>query len=162
MPVSIATLRARRFVADLEAQGLLAGIKDHTNNVGHCDRCKTTVEPRLSTQWFIKIQSLAEKAIAAVKPDEQGNKAIRIVPDQYEKVYLEWMENIHDLVHLAAALVGPSHPRMALLRLSQDHRRPHRSTVCAHCGSEKITQETDVLDTWFSSGLLPVFRLRMA
>jgi len=86
----------KKIVADLEAQGLLAGIKDHTHNVGHCDRCKTVVEPRLSTQWFIKIQPLADKAIAAVKPDAEGNRAIRIVPEQYEKVYLEWMSNIHD------------------------------------------------------------------
>ncbi|MGA3010884.1 MAG: valine--tRNA ligase [Terracidiphilus sp.] len=146
----------KRIVADLEEQGLLVGIKDHVNNVGHCDRCKTVVEPRLSTQWFVKIQPLAEKAIAAVKPDAQGNKAIRIVPDQYEKVYLEWMENIHDWCISRQLWWG--------------HRIPawhcavcHKITVarvdpaaCSHCGSEKITQETDVLDTWFSSGLLPV------
>ena len=86
----------KQIVADLEAQGLLAGIKDHTNNVGHCDRCKTVVEPRLSTQWFVKIQPLADKAIAAVKPDADGNKAIRFTPEMYEKTYLNWMENIHD------------------------------------------------------------------
>ncbi len=86
----------KKIVADLEEQGLLGAIKDYTNNVGHCDRCKTVVEPRLSTQWFIKIQPLAEKAIAAVKPDANGNKAIRFTPENYEKIYLEWMENIHD------------------------------------------------------------------
>src|SRR6185312_15686326 len=86
----------KEIVADLEAQGLLAGIKDHVHNVGHCDRCKTVVEPRLSTQWFIKIQPLADKAIAAVKPDANGNKAIRFTPEMYEKTYLNWMENIHD------------------------------------------------------------------
>ena len=86
----------KKIVADLEEQGLLGAIKDHANNVGHCDRCKTVVEPRLSTQWFIKIQPLAEKAIAAVKPDSSGNKAIRFTPENYEKIYLEWMTNIHD------------------------------------------------------------------
>ena len=86
----------KRILADLEAQGLLAGVKDHTNNIGHCDRCKTVVEPRLSTQWFIKIQPLADKAIAAVKPGPDGKKAIRFTPEQYEKTYLNWMENIHD------------------------------------------------------------------
>ncbi len=150
----------KKIVADLEALGLLAAIKDYTNNVGHCDRCKTVVEPRLSTQWFIKIQPLAEKAIAAVKPDANGHKAIRFTPENYEKIYLEWMTNIHDWCISRQLWWG--------------HRIPawhcavcHKITVpqpgstgdpaaCAHCGSEKITQETDVLDTWFSSGLLPV------
>jgi len=150
----------KKIVADLEAQGLLVAIKEYTNNVGHCDRCKTVVEPRLSTQWFIKIQPLAEKAIAAVKPDADGNKAIRFTPENYEKIYLEWMTNIHDWCISRQLWWG--------------HRIPawhcgvcHKITVpqpgatgdpaaCAHCGSEKITQETDVLDTWFSSGLLPV------
>ena len=146
----------KKIVADLEEQGLLAGIKDHTNNVGHCDRCKTTVEPRLSTQWFIKIEKLANKAIAAVKPDAQGNKAIRIVPDQYEKVYLEWMENIHDWCISRQLWWGhriPAWHCSACHKITVARVDP---TICAHCGSEKITQETDVLDTWFSSGLLPV------
>ena len=146
----------KKVVADLEELGLLAGIKDHVNNVGHCDRCKTTVEPRLSTQWFIKIQPLAEKAIAAVKPDAEGKKAIRIVPEQYEKVYLEWMENIHDWCisrqlwwgHRIPAWHCAACHKMTVARVDP--------TACSHCGSEKITQETDVLDTWFSSGLLPV------
>jgi valyl-tRNA synthetase len=81
----------KRIVQDLEERKLLAGIKDHTNNVGHCDRCKTVVEPRLSTQWFVKIQPLADKAIEAVK---QGH--IKFTPEQYEKTYSNWMENIHD------------------------------------------------------------------
>jgi valyl-tRNA synthetase len=146
----------KKIIADLEAQGLLAGIKDHTNNVGHCDRCKTVVEPRLSTQWFIKIQPLAEKAIAAVKPNAQGNKAICIVPDQYEKVYLEWMENIHDWCISRQLWWGhriPAWHCSACHKITVARIDP---TVCAHCGSEKITQETDVLDTWFSAGLLPV------
>ena len=138
-------------VADLEAQGLLAGIKDHINNVGHCDRCKTVVEPRLSLQWFVKIQPLADKAIAAVK---EGH--IKFTPEMYAKTYLNWMENIHDWCISRQLWWG--------------HRIPawhcsvcHKTTVgrtdptnCAHCGSDKIEQSTDVLDTWFSSGLLPV------
>ena len=82
----------KNIVADLEEQGLLAGIKDHTNNVGHCDRCKTVVEPRLSLQWFVKIQPLADKAIAAVKSKATSGSR----PEMYEKTYLNWMENIHD------------------------------------------------------------------
>jgi len=146
----------KRVVADLEEQGLLAGIKDHTNNVGHCDRCKTTVEPRLSTQWFVKIQPLADKAIAAVKPDAEGNKAIRILPEQYEKVYLEWMENIHDWCISRQLWWGHRIPAWHCANCHKMTVAREDPAACAHCGSEKITQETDVLDTWFSSGLLPV------
>jgi valyl-tRNA synthetase len=146
----------KKMVADLEAQGLLAGIKDHTNNVGHCDRCKTVVEPRLSTQWFIKIEKLAEKAKAAVKPDAEGNKAIRIVPEQYEKVYLEWMENIHDWCISRQLWWGHRIPAWHCAACHKITVARVDPTACGHCGSEKITQETDVLDTWFSSGLLPV------
>jgi valyl-tRNA synthetase len=146
----------KKVVEDLESQGLLAGVKDHTNNVGHCDRCKTVVEPRLSTQWFVKIQPLADKAIAAVKPDANGNKAIRIVPEQYEKVYLEWMENIHDWCISRQLWWGHRIPAWHCAACHKITVARQDATACAHCGSEKITQETDVLDTWFSSGLLPV------
>jgi valyl-tRNA synthetase len=146
----------KKIVAELEEQGLLEAIKDYTNNVGHCDRCKTVVEPRLSTQWFIKIQPLADKAIAAVKPGPDGKKAIKFTPEQYEKTYLNWMENIHDWCisrqlwwghRIPAWHCGVCH-KMTVARVDP--------TQCAHCGSDQIKQETDVLDTWFSSGLLPV------
>ncbi len=146
----------KKIVADLEAQGLLAGIKDHISNVGHCDRCKTVVEPRLSTQWFIKIQPLAEKAIAAVKPGTDGKKAINFTPEQYEKTYLNWMENIHDWCISRQLWWGhriPAWHCAACHKITVARTEP---AACVHCGSEKIMQETDVLDTWFSSGLLPV------
>jgi valyl-tRNA synthetase len=146
----------KRIVADLEAQGLLAGIKDHTNNVGHCDRCKTVVEPRLSTQWFVKIQPLADKAIAAVKPDENGKKAINFTPEQYEKTYINWMENIHDWCISRQLWWGHRIPAWHCADCHKITVARQDPTACAHCGSAKITQETDVLDTWFSSGLLPV------
>jgi len=146
----------KKIVADLEEQRLLSGIKDHTNNVGHCDRCKTVVEPRLSTQWFVKIQPLADKAIAAVKPDDKGNKAIRIVPEQYEKVYLEWMSNIHDWCISRQLWWGHRIPAWHCAACHKSTVARVDPTACAHCGSEQVTQETDVLDTWFSSGLLPV------
>ncbi len=141
----------KKIVEDLAAQGLLAGIKDHMHNVGHCDRCKTVVEPRLSTQWFVKIQPLADKAIAAV---QEGH--IRFTPEMYAKTYFEWMGNIHDWCisrqlwwgHRIPAWHCPVCHKITMAR--QD------PTACAHCGSDQITQETDVLDTWFSSGLLPV------
>ncbi len=150
----------KQIVQELEERQLLAAVKDYTNNVGHCDRCKTVVEPRLSTQWFIKIQPLADKAIAAVKPDAQGNKAIRFTPEMYEKTYLNWMENIHDWCISRQLWWGH---RIPAWHCATCHKitvaRPNLSPdpiVCSHCNSAEITQETDVLDTWFSSGLLPV------
>jgi len=145
----------KRIVEDLEAQGLLAGIKDHIHNVGHCDRCKAIVEPRLSTQWFIKIQPLADKAIAAV---EEGH--IRFTPEMYKKTYLNWMSNIHDWCISRQLWWGH---RIPAWHCAVCHKitvpRPHSKedpTHCSHCNSDQIVQETDVLDTWFSSGLLPV------
>ena len=158
----------KNIVHDLEEQGLLAAVKDYTNNVGHCDRCKTVIEPRLSTQWFIAVNkkpdngsaSMAELAIAAVKPDANGNKAIRFTPENYEKIYLEWMNNIHDWCISRQLWWGH---RIPAWHCAVCHKitvpQPNSNadpTACAHCGSSQITQETDVLDTWFSSGLLPV------
>ena len=141
----------KRVVVDLEAQGLLAGIKDHVNNIGHCDRCKTVVEPRLSTQWFIKIQPLADKAKAAVR-----EKHIRFTPEMYEKTYFEWMENIHDWCISRQLWWGHRIPAWHCAECRKITVARVDPAACAHCGSKKITQETDVLDTWFSSGLLPV------
>jgi valyl-tRNA synthetase len=154
----------KKIVANLEEQGLLAGIKDHTNNVAHCDRCKTVVEPRLSTQWFIAVNrktedrgaSMAGLAIAAVKPDEQGNKAIHFTPEQYEKTYLNWMENIHDWCISRQLWWGHRIPAWHCSTCHKITVAREDPAACSHCGSGKITQETDVLDTWFSSGLLPV------
>jgi valyl-tRNA synthetase len=146
----------KKIIEDLEAQGLLAAIKDHTLNIGHCDRCKTIVEPRLSLQWFVKIQPLADKAIAAVKPDAEGKRAIRIFPEQYEKVYLEWMGNIHDWCISRQLWWGHRIPAWNCAVCHKMTVAREDPSKCTHCGSDKITQETDVLDTWFSSGLLPV------
>ena len=146
----------KRVVADLEELGLLAAVKDYTNNVGHCDRCKTVVEPRLSTQWFVKIQPLADKAIAAVKPGPNGEKAIRFTPEQYEKTYLNWMENIHDWCISRQLWWGHRIPAWHCATCHQITVARVDPAACAHCGSTQIAQETDVLDTWFSSGLLPV------
>jgi valyl-tRNA synthetase len=158
----------KHIVHDLEEQGLLAAVKDYTNNIGHCDRCKTVIEPRLSTQWFIAVNkqpntggaTMAGLAIAAVKADADGKKAIRFMPDNYEKIYLEWMTNIHDWCISRQLWWGH---RIPAWHCAACHKitvpQPNSKsdpTACAHCGSEKLTQETDVLDTWFSSGLLPV------
>ena len=141
----------KRIVADLEELGLLAGVKDHTNNVGHCDRCKTVVEPRLSTQWFVKIQPLADKAIAAVKDGH-----IRFTPEMYKKTYLNWMENIYDWCISRQLWWGHRIPAWHCATCGKITVARVDPTACAHCGADSITQETDVLDTWFSSGLLPV------
>jgi valyl-tRNA synthetase len=141
----------KKIVADLEERKLLAGIKDHVNNIGHCDRCKTVVEPRLSTQWFIKIQPLADKAKEAVR-----EKHIRFTPEMYEKTYFEWMENIHDWCISRQLWWGHRIPAWHCADCRKITVARVDPTTCAHCGSGKITQETDVLDTWFSSGLLPV------
>jgi valyl-tRNA synthetase len=141
----------KKVVAELEELGLLAGIKDHTNNVGHCDRCKTVVEPRLSTQWFIKIEPLAEKARQAVR-----EKHIKFTPEMYEKTYFEWMDNIHDWCISRQLWWGHRIPAWHCADCHKITVARVDPTACQHCGSAKITQETDVLDTWFSSGLLPV------
>jgi len=141
----------KRIVADLDELGLLAGIKDHTNNVGHCDRCKTVVEPRLSTQWFVKIQPLADKAIAAVKDGH-----IQFTPEMYKKTYLNWMENIYDWCISRQLWWGHRIPAWHCATCGKITVARVDPTACAHCGAGTITQETDVLDTWFSSGLLPV------
>ena len=141
----------KRIVADLDELGLLAGVKDHTNNIGHCDRCKTVVEPRLSTQWFVQIQPLADKAIAAVKEEK-----IRFTPEMYKKTYLNWMENIYDWCISRQLWWGHRIPAWHCATCGKITVARLDPTACAHCGAGTITQETDVLDTWFSSGLLPV------
>ncbi|MGC9292007.1 MAG: valine--tRNA ligase [Acidobacteriaceae bacterium] len=140
----------QRILADLEAQGSLVAVKDHANAVGKCDRCKTIVEPRLSTQWFLKIQPLADKAIEAV---EQGH--IRFTPEQYKKTYFEWMNNIHDWCLSRQLWWGHRIPAWHCATCGEITVARETPSVCVHCGSDRITQETDVLDTWFSSGLLP-------
>jgi len=138
-----------RVVEDLTAQGFLVGTKDYTVALGKCDRSGTIVEPRLSTQWFIKIKPLAEKAIAAVETDE-----ITIVPDNYRQVYLNWMNNIHDWCISRQLWWGH---RIPAWRCSCGEVIVARETPakCPKCSNAQLEQDTDVLDTWFSSGLLP-------
>jgi valyl-tRNA synthetase len=154
----------KKIVADLEEQGLLAGIKDHVNNIGYCDRCKTVVEPRLSTQWFVAVNkspkeggpSMAELARKVVQPNADGKKAISFTPEMYEKTYLGWMENIHDWCISRQLWWGHRIPAWHCAECRKITVARVDPAACAHCGSKKITQETDVLDTWFSAGLLPV------
>ena len=140
----------KKILADLEHQGLLAAVKEHGMSVGKCDRCKTVVEPRLSTQWFVKIQPLADKAIEAV---ESG--AIRFTPEQYKKTYFEWMRNIHDWCISRQLWWGHRIPAWHCANCGGITVTRDTPDLCAHCGRPSLTQDTDVLDTWFSSGLLP-------
>ncbi len=139
-----------KILADLEAQNLLASVKDHTLSLGRCTRCNTVVEPRLSTQWFVKIQPLAEVAIQAV---EDGH--IRFTPEQYKKTYFEWMRNIHDWCISRQLWWGHRIPAWQCDACEKHTVARETPQKCAHCGRTELTQETDVLDTWFSSGLLP-------
>jgi valyl-tRNA synthetase len=141
----------KRVLEDLEAQGLLGKIHDHKLSIGRCERSKDVIEPRLSTQWFIKIQPLADRAIQAV---EEGH--IRFTPEQYKKTYLNWMTNIHDWCISRQLWWGHRIPAWHCADCHKITVLREDPTACAHCGSAQITQETDVLDTWFSSGLLPV------
>ncbi|MDE1176589.1 MAG: valine--tRNA ligase [Edaphobacter sp.] len=139
-----------RMIEDLRELDLLVDIKDHTLSIGLSQRTGVVIEPRLSQQWFIKIQPLADKAIEAV---EQGH--IRFTPDQYRKTYEEWMKNIHDWCISRQLWWGHRIPAWHCIKCAEINVARETPTACAKCGSTELTQETDVLDTWFSSGLLP-------
>ncbi|HVM92176.1 MAG TPA: valine--tRNA ligase [Terriglobales bacterium] len=139
-------------LADLKEQGFLVAEKAYTVPLGKCDRCGTVVEPRLSEQWFVKIEPLAKKAIAAVESGE-----ITIVPDNYKQIYLNWMYNIHDWTISRQLWWGHRIPVWHCTGEGCEEIIVARETptVCPKCKGTKLEQDTDVLDTWFSSGLLP-------
>jgi len=139
-----------RVVADLTEQGFLVGTKDYTIALGKCDRSDTIVEPRLSEQWFVKIAPLAKKAIAAVESGE-----ITITPDNYRQIYLNWMYNIHDWCVSRQLWWGHRIPAWTCGDCKEVIVAREAPTKCTKCGGAKLEQVTDVLDTWFSSGLLP-------
>jgi valyl-tRNA synthetase len=137
-------------VQHLQASGALVEIKEHTHAIALSQRTGVVIEPRLSMQWFIKIQPLADKAIEAV---DKGY--IRFTPDNYRKTYDEWMKNIHDWCISRQLWWGHRIPAWHCLgcgKVIVAREAPH---ACPDCDSERLVQETDVLDTWFSSGLLP-------
>jgi valyl-tRNA synthetase len=139
-----------KILSDLEEAGLLEKIVDHTLAVGGCYRCKTVVEPYMSLQWYVQVAPLAEKAIAAVR---EGRT--RIVPLQWENTYFEWMENIRDWCISRQIWWGHRIPAWYCDHCGKVTVSKEDPTVCAGCGSDEIRQETDVLDTWFSSALWP-------
>ena len=140
----------KRIVADLEAAGLLVKIADHTLTLPISQRPGAVIEPRLSMQWFIKIQPLADKAIEAV---DKGY--IKFTPDNYRKTYNEWMNNIHDWCISRQLWWGHRIPAWHCGACGEINVAREAPTACAKCASTNLSQETDVLDTWFSSGLLP-------
>ena len=137
-------------VADLENLDLLEKIDDYSNSVGECYRCKTVIEPYLSLQWYVKVGPLAEEAIKAV---QQGDT--RIIPQQWEKTYFEWMFNLQDWCVSRQIWWGHRIPVWYCDACEELTVTREDATVCAHCGSTDILQDTDVLDTWFSSALWP-------
>ncbi|MDA2926891.1 valine--tRNA ligase [Acidobacteria bacterium AH-259-G07] len=137
-------------VADLEKQGLLMKVEDHSHNVGHCQRCETVVEPLVSTQWFAKVKPLAEAAIRAVK-----EKQTVFVPENYEKIYFEWMHNIHDWCISRQLWWGHRIPAWYCPDCGEITVAQEAPEICSHCESRSLEQESDVLDTWFSSALWP-------
>jgi valyl-tRNA synthetase len=140
----------QQVVADLEAQGFLVGIKDYTIAIGKCDRCKTIVEPRLSEQWFVKVEPLAKRAIEVV---EKGY--IRFTPDNYKQIYLNWMYNIHDWCISRQLWWGHRIPAWKCADCAEIIVARTTPAACTKCNGAKLEQDSDVLDTWFSSGLLP-------
>ncbi|WP_394272546.1 valine--tRNA ligase [Butyricicoccus sp.] len=137
-------------LADLEAEGRLVKIEDHTHNVGTCYRCGTTVEPMTSAQWFVKMAPLAKEAIRVVEEGE-----IKFVPERFSKTYIRWMENVHDWCISRQLWWGHRIPAYYCEDCGEMVVAKEDVTVCPKCGSTHIRQEEDVLDTWFSSALWP-------
>ena len=140
----------KAIVKDLEAEGYLVMTKEHPHNVGTCYRCSTVIEPRVSDQWFVKMAPLAGPAIDVV-----NNGEMRIIPDRFTKVYMNWLENIRDWCisrqlwwgHRIPAYYCQTCPEIVVAKEMPD--------VCPSCGSSHFKQDDDVLDTWFSSALWP-------
>jgi len=136
-------------VADLEAQGYLVKIEDHAHAVGHCQRCTTVVEPLVSKQWFVKMESLAKPATEVVNSGQ-----IQFVPERFTKTYTSWMDNIRDWCISRQIWWGHRIPAW-YCECGQTVVAREDVTSCPHCGSHNIKQDNDVLDTWFSSALWP-------
>ena len=137
-------------VEKLKQLGALVSIEDYTHNVGKCERCKTTVEPRISEQWFVKMQELVKPAIDAVK-----NGDIKFVPKRYEKTYFNWLENIQDWCISRQLWWGHRIPAYYCDECGHINIAKAEPEKCEKCGSTKLHQDSDTLDTWFSSALWP-------
>jgi len=139
-----------KVLEDLKARGLLRKVEAHRHSVGHCWRCKTVVEPLVSSQWFVKMESLARLGMEAV---EKG--LVRLVPERWVKVYMDWLANVRDWPISRQLWWG--HPLWAWRceDCEQWTFSEEDPSVCEHCGSARLVQEEGVLDTWFSSAMWP-------
>jgi valyl-tRNA synthetase len=140
----------KKLIEDLKAQNLVEKIEDHHHAVGHCYRCDTMVEPRLSPQWFVRMKPLARPALQVVKDGQ-----VRFVPERWKKVYSEWMENIRDWCISRQIWWGHRIPVFYCDDCHHEWADRGAPEACAACGSRNIRQDEDVLDTWFSSWLWP-------
>jgi len=140
----------RNIVADFEKEGLLVKVEPYSHAVGTCERCETDIEPRISTQWFVKTKPLAEAAMQAVR---DGRTVI--IPKREEKRFFHWMENIRDWCISRQLWWGHRIPVWYCDDCGGQTCEMTDPSACAHCGSPNIHQDEDVLDTWFSSGLWP-------
>ena len=139
----------KAIVADLEAEGALVKIEDYNHNVGTCYRCHTTVEPRVSKQWFVKMKPLAEPAIKAVREGKT-----KFVPEHFDKTYFHWMEGIRDWCISRQLWWGHQIPAFYCDDCGEMVVTKEKEAVCPKCG-KKMRQDPDTLDTWFSSALWP-------
>ena len=137
-------------VADLEEQGWLEKVEPHQHNVGACSRCHHDVEPLISAQWFVKMEPLAKEALRVVRDGET-----KFVPDRFSKTYINWMENVRDWCISRQLWWGHRIPAWTCQDCGGMTVSETDPACCAHCGSARIQQEEDVLDTWFSSALWP-------
>jgi valyl-tRNA synthetase len=140
----------RKILEDFQSSGLYDKTEKHTSQIGHCDRCRTVVEPRVSKQWFVRIQPLADPAIEAVR-----SGSISIVPERFTKVYLNWMENLRDWCISRQLWWGHRIPVWYCSKCGEMTVAVETPSRCARCGAADIIQDPDMLDTWFSSGLWP-------
>ncbi|MGC9358136.1 MAG: valine--tRNA ligase, partial [Anaerolineae bacterium] len=137
-------------VDDFEKEGLLVRVEDYHHTVGHCQRCDTVIEPKISTQWFVRAKPLAAKAMEAVRSGE-----MRIIPERFEKVWFHWMENIRDWCISRQLWWGHRIPVWYCDECDHQWSAIEDPATCPACESDAIHQDEDVLDTWFSSGLWP-------
>jgi valyl-tRNA synthetase len=139
-----------RILADLKDEQLLEKIEPYSHSVGHCCRCQTMIEPKVSLQWFVQTQPLAEAAIKVVR---EGR--VTIIPERFTKVYFDWMENIRDWCISRQLWWGHRIPVWYCQDCAKVTASVGEPAACIHCGSKQISQDSDVLDTWFSSALWP-------
>lgn len=140
----------KQMVADLDALGLLVKVVPHSHNVGTHDRCKTTVEPMIKPQWFVRMKEMGQAALDIIKTDE-----LSFVPEQFDKTYIHWLENIRDWCISRQLWWGHRIPAWYCDECGETIVSREIPTVCPKCGCTHLTQDEDTLDTWFSSALWP-------